>query len=170
MPTPSALTAVTKRNRAGSYVCGAALMASTGFALALTVFSPDALIANGFDHAFATLAANQSAAARVPAAFNGVSGSEDDWLRSSASHEIVKVVSIGQQIRLSDKGAERHLVITNVTDGGDAATHIDTSPVSPRVLLITCRDEDDQRGREIRLRLEGGRISQAAADPVLSAL
>ena len=155
---------------AGSLASGAALMAAAGLALSLNAVSSDAMIAQGFDRAFATLAASQSPAAHIAPAFDGLAGSEDDWLRSSSNHEIVKVVSIGQQIRIQDKGAERQLVITGVRDGGDAETHIDTSSSSPRVQLITCRDDSEPQGREIRLRLEGGRISEVAADPVARAL
>lgn len=147
-------------------VFGGALAASAGLTLIAAGFDSDAVIAHGFDRAFALLA-NPSLSAP---AFDGVAGTEDDWLGSPASNEIVKVVAIGQEIRLSGNGIQRRLTITSVRDAGDAATHIDTSVVSSRVLLITCREGDDASGREIRLKLEGGRVSEIAADPIARTL
>ena len=155
-------------NRRGvaAMVCCGVIAASAGLVATLTSFNGDAVIARGFERAFASIA-NQAAPAP---AFDGVAGTEDDWLRSTAGNGIVKAVAIGEVIHLSDNGTERRLTITNVRDAGDAATHIDTSPVSSRVLLIACREGDEASHREIRLKLEGGRISVVAADPISSAL
>ena len=155
-----------KSRRFVAILAGGVIAASAGLTLIGASVDSDAVIARGFERAFAVLD-NRSAPAR---GFDGVAGTEDDWLRSIAGNEIVKVVAIGQEIRFSGNGIQRRLTITSVRDAGDAGTHINTSAVSSPVLLITCREGDDASSREIRLRLEGGHVSEVAADPIASAL
>lgn len=154
-----------KARFSGPLLCLSALASTGAVALTIGATSSDWVIATGFDRAFAALALPAGGAHHR---FDGVTGSEDDWLRTAANDRIVKAVSVGQQIILSNNGTERHLVITDVRDAGEAETHIDTAKTSARALLITCRE--GAGGREIRLRLQAGQISEAAADPVPSTL
>jgi len=144
----------------------AALLAGAGVAVTVSALNSDTVIALGFDRALAALPQTSPPARAAP--FDGVAGTEDYWLRAPGNANIVQAVSVGQQIRLTDNGTVRHLTITSVRDGGDAQTHIDTSPVRARVALITCREE--ATGRETRLRLEGGHIREIAVDAELHAL
>ena len=146
-------------NRALSKLCAFAITAAGALALAINATSSDTVITSGFERAFAAL--GQPAKTLPAKPYDGIAGTEDFWLRAPAGDQIVKAMAIGQEITLSGRGSERHLTITDVRDAGDAETHIDTTGYGARVLLITCREGDAKTGREIRLRLDAGRITEA---------
>ena len=145
-------------------LCAFAIAATGALALAINATSSETVIASGFERAFAAL--GQPVKALPSKTFDGIAGTEDFWLRAPAGGQIVKAqivkaMAIGQEITLSGRGSERRLTITDVRDAGDAETHIDTTGYGARVLLITCREGDAGTGREIRLRLDAGRITEA---------
>ena len=140
-------------------LCAFAIAATGALALAINATSSDTVIASGFERAFAAL--GQPAKSFAAKRFDGIAGTEDFWLRAPVGDQIIKAMAIGQEITLSGRGSERRLTITDVRDAGDAETHIDTTGYGARVLLITCREGDATTGREIRLRLDAGRISEA---------
>jgi hypothetical protein len=143
-----------------------AVVASSGIGLQLA--DSDQVIARSFERAFAT-----SAAPRVAASvrrYDGVSGTEDFWLRTGGNEAVVKAVAIGGEITLSGQGSERRMTITSVREVGDAETHIETAASVAPVLLLTCREGDAKTGRDIKLRLEAGRLREEPVGHVQRAL
>jgi hypothetical protein len=140
---------------------GLCTISAAALALVVTVTSSDTLVANAFEAAFAATAGHGSAGGPEPrlatTAFDGRAGSEEFWLRAENANGL-RVLKVGQQITLNANGQARHLRITNVSDAGDAMTHIQTTLRQARVLLLTCREGDAQSGRDIALRLEAGQI------------
>jgi hypothetical protein len=149
-------------------LCAAAIATTGVTAVVVNAMSSETVIASGFDRAFAAL--GQPARTTLAKSYDGVSGSEDFWLRTAANRQIVKAMAVGGQITIAGHGHDRLLTITDVRDAGDAETHIDTTGFGARVLLITCREGDAQTGREIQLRLEAGRIVELPAPIVAHAL
>lgn len=123
-------------------------------ALTAAAFNSETIVATGFERAFANL---QKPSAQVSArAYDGVSGSEEFWLRSQADAMLIKAVAVGNHLTVSANGTERHLIITSVADADDAVTHIQTA--GNRALLVTCREGDGRTGREVYFRLDAGQI------------
>jgi hypothetical protein len=156
-PATSMQTSTTSRRAAVmplSCGLGLALMALT-----VTGFSSEAVVATGFERAFADLhkpLAGKPATALASRAFDGISGSEEFWLRSQADAMLVKAVAVGQHLTVSVNGTERRLIITGVTDADDGVTHIQTP--GNRALLVTCREGEAMTGRVVRFRLDAGQI------------
>ena len=150
-------------------------LAGLGFAAALTAgllvafgaLNSEALVARGFERAFASLDMPLPLTGHP---YDGIAGSEDYWLRSNANVGLIKAAAVGQNIKFGDHGVERNLIIIDIRDGGDAVTHIDTADGSERVLLITCRDTRLPAAGIVLLRLEAGRIIEIAADATANAL
>jgi hypothetical protein len=153
---------------AAPLLCAAAIASTGALAVVFNATNSDTVIASGFNRAFAAL--GQPSWMTAAKNYDGLSGSEDFWLRTTANDQIVKAMAVGGQITLAGRGQDRLLTITDVRDAGDAETYIDTTAVGARALLITCREGDAQTGREIRLRLEAGRIVELPASQVAHAL
>lgn len=128
-------------------------------ALAALAFNSETVVATGFERAFAGL--QKPSPDLTARAFDGVSGSEEFWLRSQADALLVKAVSVGQHLTVSSNGTERRLIITSVADADNAVTHIQTP--GNRALLVTCREGDVRTGREVRFRLDAGQIVELPA-------
>jgi hypothetical protein len=143
-----------------------AVLASSGMGLQLG--DSDQVIARGFERAFASNAAPRVAA--PVRRYDGVSGTEDFWLRTGGNEAVVKAVAIGGEITLSGQGSERRMTITAVREVGDVETHIETVASVAPVLLLTCREGDAKTGRDIKLRLEAGRLSEEPVGRVQRAL
>lgn len=143
-----------------------AVVASSGMSLQLA--DSDQVIASGFERAFASNAAPRAAA--PVRRYDGVSGTEDFWLRVGGNEAVVKAVAIGGEITLSGQGSERRMTITAVREVGDVETHIETAANVAPVLLLTCREGDAKTGRDIKLRLEAGRLREEPVAPVQRAL
>jgi hypothetical protein len=157
------------RGRTYASVLGLSALVATGaVAVMFDGMNSDTVIATGFDRAFAS--SGRITAPVVAKAYDGISGSEDFWLRTSGNEQAVKAVAIGSEITLSDQGAERRLTITEVREVGDAQTHISTAAHVAPVLLLTCREGDAKTGRSVQLRLESGRIKEVAVDLMPRAL
>jgi len=134
----------------GTFGVGLALIALTTIAT-----NSETIVASGFERAFANL---QNPPARTVArAYDGVSGTEEFWLRSHADALLVKAVAVGNHLTVSAAdGAERRLIITSVANADDGVTHIQTA--GNRALLITCREGHDSTSREVQFRLDAGQI------------
>jgi hypothetical protein len=142
----------------------AALSATVVF---LDIMGSDRVIANGFERAFAST--NRLAVVELGKPFDGISGSEDFWLRAQTNLS-VKSVAVGNEITLSGNGLKRTLTVTDVHEAGDAETHITTDAHRVPALLLTCREGDATSGRNIQLRFEGGRIREISTDLMPRAL
>ena len=161
--------------RATPWITGLCGLSSLAVAGVFAVASSDSSVSSAFETAFAAIElpeAHEPEARIAAAAFDGVAGSEEFWLRAENANTIKKIV-VGQKITLNANGQARHLMITNVSDAGDAVTHIQTSVTEARVLVLTCREGDDKSGHDVALRLEAGQIVEvplAAAARVQRAL
>ena len=163
-PNGPALYSMTRTVTTRAAAAVGAALTITSLGVGSNLANSDVVIERGFERAFAALA--PSATAVQPRPYDGISGSEDFWLRTGVNADgIVKAVSIGGEITLTEHGSERHMTIMAVREAGDAETHIDTAAASEPVLLLTCREGDTKTGREIRLRLESGRIHEVAGGP-----
>ncbi len=162
MPINTAIPKATvprKESRAvslSSLACGLGMAA---VALTFTSFNSETVVATGFERAFAAL---QKPAIKIAArADDGIAGTEEFWLRPVTNANLVKALTIGQEITLATGGTERRLTITNVAAADDAITHIQTS--AGRALLVTCREGDASTGREIRFRFDAHQITELPA-------
>jgi hypothetical protein len=151
-------TAPRKETRAVAFpvACGLGMAA---IALTFTAFNSEAVVATGFERAFAAL---QKPAVKIDGrAYDGIAGTEEYWLRPVANANLVKALTVGQEFTLAAGGSERRLTITNVAATDDAITHIQTA--AGRALLVTCREGDASTGREIRFRLDANQITELPA-------
>ena len=166
-PSQSRVRAQKARSAIPAFCAVATALAGTAvFAGNMTI--SDSFIARGFEKGFASTNAVAVGVRVKP--YDGVSGSEDFWLRATAVDHVVRVVAVGHEITLSGKGPERRMTITDMREVGDAETHIETAARPEPVLLLTCREGDLKTGREIRLRLEAGRIREVSIDLLVRAL
>jgi hypothetical protein len=168
MPIVSAPTARTaaRTTRFGALATSVAFgTAALGTAVCVSL-SSEAVVATAFQRALAAL--DQSSTLPVRRTLDGVSGSEEFWLSATADQRVVRAMSVGQHIMLDAGGAKRQLTITDVRDQGEAATHIDTAG-GVRVIWLTCREGEGAATREIRLRIEAGRIVELPAPNAVSA-
>lgn len=155
------------RPRARAWMIGLSSFCGLAVAGAFTVVSSESLVSNAFETAFAGIdrpAVREPVARIAAAAFDGVEGSEEFWLRAENANSL-KALVVGQKITLNANGQARHLLITNVSDEGDAATHIQTTVKQARVLVLTCREGDAKSGRDVALRLEAGQIVEVPLAP-----
>ena len=136
-------------------------------AMGLQLGNSDQVIAHGFERAFASHGTPRLASVRQ---YDGVSGTEDFWLRAGGDQAMVRAVAIGGEITLTAQGSERRMTITSVREVGDAETHIETAAATASVLLVTCREGDAKTGRDIKLRLEAGHIREVPAELLQRAL
>lgn len=166
MPIDNSATSKPAVNSSRSVVAPAAF--GLGLALAaltITAFNAETVVATGFERAFADL--QKSTAQVATRAYDGVSGSEEFWLRNEANANLVKAVTVGRHLTLSANGTERRLVITGVSDADDTVTHIQTP--GNRALLVTCREGDDTNAREVLFRLDSGQMTELPASGTPSA-
>lgn len=167
MPTIAASTVSSNAKRA--LPRGLAVPALSGLGLmaaaALVTMNGEAVVTSGFERAFAALdragPAQVAQAGGVGKSYDGVSGSEDFWLRGGHRGGVSLALSVGQEITLQSNGVERRLTVTGVSDAVADATRIDVGP--GRNLLLICREGGAASGREVRLMLEGDRIVEITA-------
>lgn len=134
--------------------------------LTLGAFNSEVVVANAFERAFAAL--EKPVARAAPTAYDGVAGTEEFWLHAQGNANVVNAVAVGQQITLTANGTQRRLTITDVSEAGDAVTHIETGGSETaggraRILLVTCREGDAKTGHEVRLRLDAGFAAEEPA-------
>jgi len=144
-----------KNQRRWALVPGASGLGLALIVLTTVATNSEAIVASGFERALANL--ETPTAQTVARAYDGVSGTEEFWLRSHADALLVKAVAVGNHLTVpAANGAERRLVITSVANADDGVTHIQTA--GNRALLITCREDHDSTSREVQFRLDAGQI------------
>jgi len=140
---------------------GAALgLALVGLGAAMTLGNGDAVVERGFQRALAEMADGQSASARSTV----VVGSEDFWLTHVVHNDspiTAKPVAIGDKVTISSGGRERVLNVVDIDELDSKIIPISTSSRPARLLLVTCRDEANPKGRPIRLVIEEDDASPA---------
>jgi hypothetical protein len=143
-------------------LAGLALLAALAAVSAIASTNTDLLVARGFSAALTRAPGLVSAPPLATA--SPVSGSEDFWLRQAVAQPSLESgislaswsapVSLGARLTLTVAGREQSLEVTEISDLPQAATHLNSTGKSKRLVMVSCQEPGKPGAVVLRLIVE----------------